>query len=121
MWCCQAPGSTSFCNSNGSNPVSGVTDSVDPLQSLASACATAAAWVIRKLSAGINATTNVDFTNPSFLRTYAVVFGASTFLTLILWLLAVAKRAARGVPLHQAIGEAVGFLWLTVIASAFTR
>jgi len=94
--------------------------SIDPLQSLASACATAAAWVIRKLSAGINATTTVDFTNPSFLRTYAVVFAASTFLTLILWLLAVAKRAARGVPLHQAIGEAVGFLWLTVIASAFT-
>ena len=104
----------------GSNPVSTVTNSIDPLQSLASACATAAAWVIKKLSAGINATTNVDFTNPSFLRTYAVVFGASTFLTLILWLLAVAKRAARGVPLHQAVGEAVGFLWLTVIASAFT-
>ncbi|WP_370466829.1 hypothetical protein [Streptacidiphilus sp. PB12-B1b] len=93
---------------------------MDPLQSLASACATAAAWVIRKLSAGINATTNVNFTDPSFLRTYAVVFGASTFLTLILWLLAVAKRAARGVPFHQAIGEAIGFLWLTVIASAFT-
>ena len=104
----------------GSNPVTGVTNSIDPLQSLATACATAAAWVIKKLSAGINATTNVDFTNPSFLRTYAVVFGASTFLTLILWLLAVAKRAARGVPLPQAVGEAVGFLWLTVIASAFT-
>jgi hypothetical protein len=114
------PGSSSFCNPSGSNPVSGVTDSVDPLQSLANDCATAAAWVIRKLSAGINATTNVDFTNPSFLRAYAVVFGASTFLTLILWLLAVAKRAARGVPFHQAIGEAIGFLWLTVIASAFT-
>jgi hypothetical protein len=113
------PGSSSFCNPSG-NPVTGVTGSIDPLQSLASACATAAAWVIRKLSDGINATTTVDFTNASFLRTYAVVFGASTFLTLILWLLAVAKRAARGVPLHQAIGEAVGFLWLTVIASAFT-
>nr|WP_225448476.1 hypothetical protein [Streptacidiphilus sp. P02-A3a] len=114
------PGSSSFCNPGSSNPVTGVTDSVDPLQSLASACATAAAWVIRKLSEGINATTTVDFTNASFLRTYAVVFGASTFLTLILWLLAVAKRAARGVPLYQAIGEAIGFLWLTVIASAFT-
>ena len=94
--------------------------SVDPLQSLASGCATAAAWVIRKLSDGINATTTVDFTNSSFLRAYAVVFAASTFLTLILWLLAVAKRAVRGVPFHQAIGEAIGFLWLTVIASAFT-
>jgi len=94
--------------------------SVDPLQSLANGCATAAAWVIRKLSDGINTTTTVDFTNPAFLRAYAVVFGASTFLTLILWLLAVAKRAARGVPFHTAIGEAIGFLWLTVIASAFT-
>jgi hypothetical protein len=75
---------------------------------------------VRKLSDGINSTTNVDFTNPSFLKQYGVVFAASTFLTLILWLLAVAKRAARGAPLHQAIGEAVGFLWLTVIASAFT-
>ena len=105
---------------NGSSGGSILPTSIDPLQSLASACATAAAWVIRKLSAGINATTTVDFTNASFLRTYAVVFGASTFLTLILWLLAVAKRAARGVPLYQAVGEAVGFLWLTVIASAFT-
>ena len=94
--------------------------SLDPLQSLANGCATAAAWVVRKLSSGINSTTNVDFTNPSFLKQYAVVFAASTFLTLILWLLAIAKRAARGAPLQQAIGEAVGFLWLTVIASAFT-
>ncbi|MEY9962758.1 hypothetical protein ABIA33_000784 [Streptacidiphilus sp. MAP12-16] len=96
------------------------TTALDPLQSLANGCATAAAWVVRKLSDGINSTTNVDFTNPSFLKQYAVVFAASTFLTLILWLLAVAKRAVRGAPIHQAIGEAIGFLWLTVIASAFT-
>jgi len=114
------PGKTICEQGTGGSTGGIVPDSIDPLQSLANDCATAAAWVIKKLSVGINATTNVDFTNPSFLRTYAVVFGASTFLTLILWLLAVAKRAARGVPLHQAIGEAVGFLWLTVIASAFT-
>ncbi|MHA6761034.1 hypothetical protein [Streptacidiphilus sp. PAMC 29251] len=107
-------------NGSGGNVTSPLTSSLDPLQSLANACATAAAWVVRKLSDGINSTTNVDFTNPSFLKQYGVVFGASTFLTLILWLLAVAKRAARGAPLQQAIGEAVGFLWLTVIASAFT-
>ncbi len=65
-------------------------------------------------------TANVDFTNPRFLQQYAVVFAASTVLTLLLWLLAVAKRAVRGVPLPTAIGEAVGFLWLTVLASAFT-
>lgn len=65
-------------------------------------------------------TANVDFTNASFLRQYAVVFAASTILTLVLWLLAVAKRAVRGVPLSTAISEAIGFLWLTVLASAFT-
>ncbi|MFC1433551.1 hypothetical protein ACEZDB_23160 [Streptacidiphilus sp. N1-3] len=113
--------SKSICEQgNGGNSTTPLTSSLDPLQSLANGCATAAAWVVRKLSDGINSTTNVDFTNPSFLKQYAVVFGASTFLTLILWLLAVAKRAARGAPLQQAIGEAIGFLWLTVIASAFT-
>ncbi|MEZ0094560.1 hypothetical protein [Streptacidiphilus sp. EB129] len=111
----------SMCDQgNATGNTSPLPSAVDPLQSLANSCATAAAWVVRKLSDGINSTTNVDFTNPSFLKQYAVVFAASTFLTLILWLLAVAKRAVRGAPLHQAIGEAVGFLWLTVIASAFT-
>lgn len=65
-------------------------------------------------------TANVDFTNPKFLQQYAVVFAASAILTLLLWLLAVAKRAVRGVPLSTAISEAIGFLWLTVLASAFT-
>lgn len=68
----------------------------------------------------MKSTANVDFTNSSFLRQYAVVFAASTILTLVLWLLAVAKRAVRGVPLTTALSEAIGFLWLTVIASAFT-
>lgn len=93
---------------------------LDPLSSVAQGCAKAASWTVRKLSELVNNTTNVDFTNTEFLRQYAVVFAASTILTLTLWLLAVAKRAIRGVPFVQAIGEAVGFLWLTVIASAFT-
>jgi hypothetical protein len=92
----------------------------DPLGSLAKACAQAAAWVVRNLSSVIDTTTQVDFTNADFLAQYAVVFAASTVLTLVLWLLAVTKRAVRGVPLSQAISEAIGFLWLTVIASAFT-
>ncbi|MBT2887131.1 hypothetical protein HET65_23535, partial [Streptomyces sp. McG5] len=58
--------------------------------------------------------------SPQFLQQYAVVFAASTVLTLLLWLLAVAKRAVRGVPLTTALSEAIGFLWLTVLASAFT-
>ncbi|WP_414168319.1 hypothetical protein ACMATS_16685 [Streptoverticillium reticulum] len=93
---------------------------LDPLSSLAKGCADAAAWIIKKLSQAVHSTGNVDFTNASFLRQYAVVFAASTVLTLVLWLLAVAKRAVRGVPFSEAVTEAVGFLWLTVLASAFT-
>ena len=95
-------------------------DALDPLSSLARGCADAASWIVGKLSEAVKSTANVDFTNTTFLQQYAVVFAASTVLTLVLWLLAVAKRAIRGVPLTTAISEAVGFLWLTVLASAFT-
>ncbi|MDQ0749529.1 hypothetical protein QF034_003760 [Streptomyces africanus] len=96
------------------------TSTLDPLSSLAKGCADAAAWTVDKLSDAVKETANVDFTNPKFLQQYAVVFAASTILTLLLWLLAVAKRAVRGVPLTTALSEAIGFLWLTVLASAFT-
>ncbi|MFE4549150.1 MULTISPECIES: hypothetical protein [unclassified Streptomyces] len=102
----------------GSTP--SLTSTLDPLSSLAKGCADAASWTIDKLSSAVNDTANVDFTNPKFLQQYAVVFAASTILTLLLWLLAVAKRAVRGVPLGTALSEAIGFLWLTVLASAFT-
>lgn len=104
--------------SGGGTP--SLTSTLDPLASLAKGCADAASWTIGKLSDAVKDTANVDFTNPKFLQQYAVVFAASTILTLLLWLLAVAKRAVRGVPLSTAITEAVGFLWLTVLASAFT-
>ncbi|CAM5527613.1 Type IV secretion system protein OS=Streptomyces tendae OX=1932 GN=GUR47_25570 PE=4 SV=1 [Streptomyces tendae] len=93
---------------------------LDPLSSLAKGCADAAAWTVDTLSDAVKNTADVDFTNDTFLKQYAVVFAASAFLTLVLWLLAVAKRAVRGVPLTTALSEAVGFLWLTVLASAFT-
>ncbi|MFF7859218.1 hypothetical protein [Streptomyces sp. NPDC007904] len=96
------------------------TTTLDPLASLAKGCADAASWTVKKLSVAVQDTANVDFTNPTFLQQYAVVFAASTILTLLLWLLAVAKRAVRGVPLTTALAEAIGFLWLTVLASAFT-
>ncbi|UXY20666.1 hypothetical protein N8I84_19545 [Streptomyces cynarae] len=110
---------------NGSNSGGGpsiVPDSnpLDPLSSLAKGCAKAASWTIDKLSEAVKETASVDFTNQKFLQQYAIVFAASAILTLVLWLLAVAKRAVRGVPLGTAISEAVGFLWLTVLASAFT-
>ncbi len=104
----------------GGGDAPGITSTLDPLSSLAKGCADAAAWTVDKLSAAVEDTANVDFTNPKFLQQYAVVFAASTILTLVLWLLAVAKRAVRGVPLSTALSEAIGFLWLTVLASAFT-
>ncbi|MFF4401829.1 hypothetical protein [Streptomyces sp. NPDC001480] len=117
----------SYCEKgNNSGGKSGVTsnnplsDTLDPLASLAKGCADAASWTIDKLSDAVKETANVDFTNQKFLQQYAVVFAASTILTLLLWLLAVAKRAVRGVPMTTALSEAVGFLWLTVLASAFT-
>ncbi|WP_216591569.1 energy-coupling factor transporter transmembrane protein EcfT [Streptomyces brasiliscabiei] len=97
-----------------------VTTTLDPLSSLAQGCADAASWTVDKLSEAVDETANVDFTNMTFLKHYAVVFAASAILTLVLWLLAVTKRAVRGVPFTTAISEAVGFLWLTVLASAFT-
>ncbi|MFE6598935.1 hypothetical protein ACFU9O_09570 [Streptomyces albidoflavus] len=116
-----------FCESEGSSSGGGTSSTpdplgstLDPLSSLAKGCAQAAAWTVDKLSDAVDSTANVDFTNPQFLQQYAVVFAASTVLTLLLWLLAVAKRAVRGVPLTTALSEAIGFLWLTVLASAFT-
>ncbi|MEV1083843.1 hypothetical protein AB0I98_37485 [Streptomyces sp. NPDC050211] len=106
--------------SSGGSTLDDPTSTLDPLSSLAKGCADAAAWTVNKLSDAVQDTANVDFTNTKFLQQYAVVFAASTILTLLLWLLAVAKRAVRGVPLSTAIGEAIGFLWLTVLASAFT-
>ena len=102
------------------HPTTDPNQAADPLTSLAKGCADAAAWIVGKLSDAVKSTATVDFTNASFRTQYAVVFAAATFLTLVLWLLAVAKRAIRGVPLSTAISEAVGFLWLTVLASAFT-
>ncbi|MER5614640.1 hypothetical protein [Streptomyces sp. NPDC002215] len=113
-----------YCEDGDAAPKTNVSpavdNSLDPLSSLARGCADAAAWIVGKLSEAVEGTANVDFTNTKFLQQYAIVFAASTVLTLVLWLLAVAKRAIRGVPLTTAISEAIGFLWLTVLASAFT-
>ncbi|MFE0255434.1 hypothetical protein [Streptomyces sp. NPDC059010] len=106
--------------SGGGRSLTDPTATLDPLSSLAKGCADAASWTVKQLSEAVKETANVDFTNAKFLQQYAVVFAASTILTLLLWLLAVAKRAVRGVPLTTAISEAIGFLWLTVLASAFT-
>ncbi|MEU8775192.1 hypothetical protein [Streptomyces sp. NPDC048606] len=117
---CEADRGTGKGTGSGLAPSDGAGDAINPLSSLAKGCADAAAWIVGKLSEAVKSTANVDFTNPAFLQQYAVVFAASTILTLVLWLLAVTKRAIRGVPLATALSEAIGFLWLTVLASAFT-
>ncbi|MET8449939.1 hypothetical protein [Streptomyces sp. NPDC005209] len=114
---CERDSGSKGITGTGTDPLS---TTLDPLSSLAKGCADAASWTIGKLSDAVKETANVDFTNAKFLQQYAVVFAASTILTLLLWLLAVAKRAVRGVPLTTALSEAIGFLWLTVLASAFT-
>ncbi|MFD3698423.1 hypothetical protein ACFWUZ_20120 [Streptomyces sp. NPDC058646] len=111
-----ATGGSTSPGLNSNNPA----DALNPLASLAKGCADAASWIVGKLSEAVKSTAEVDFTNATFLKQYAVVFAASTILTLVIWLFAVAKRAVRGVPLTTALSEAIGFLWLTVLASAFT-
>jgi hypothetical protein len=96
------------------------TEALDPLSSLAHSFARGAAWTVEKVGQALDGSATVDFTSVKFLQQYAIVFAASTVLTLVLWLIAVAKRAMRGAPLATAFGEAIGFLWFTVIASAFT-
>ncbi|WP_030545880.1 hypothetical protein [Streptomyces albus] len=118
-------GAAEFCeredgSGGGRTPGENLSNPLDPLSSLAKGCADAAAFVVDKLSEAVEKTTEVDFTNAEFLKQYAVVFAVSAVLTLLLWLFAVAKRAIRGVPFTEAVTEAVGFLWLTVLASAFT-
>lgn len=103
---------------NGSiSPAQAITD---PLGSIAHGCAEAAQWVIDHLSSAISSTSTVNFTNLGFLKQYAIVFAASAILTVLIWLLSVVKRAIRGESITTAIGEATGFLWLAVLASAFT-
>ncbi|MEV1020570.1 hypothetical protein [Streptomyces sp. NPDC050264] len=119
-YCTRDDNGGSTGGTTGGNMPPDTTNPLDPLSSLAKGCADAASWTVDKLSEAVQKTAEVDFTNQKFLQQYAVVFAASAVLTILLWLLAVAKRAVRGVPLTTAISEAVGFLWLTVLASAFT-
>jgi hypothetical protein len=92
----------------------------DPVGAIAHDCAQAASSVIKAVASVVGGATSVDFTNAGFLTQYAIVFAASSILTIVLWLLAVIKRAVRGESVVTAVSEATGFLWLAVGASAFT-
>lgn len=95
-------------------------DPTDPMTTLARETGRAAAWTVRQLGDAIESPRQVDLTSAGFLQQYAVVFAASSVLVLVLWLLAVSQRAARGVPFTEALTEAIGGLWLTVLVTAFS-
>ncbi|MEV6404114.1 hypothetical protein AB0M58_14365 [Streptomyces bobili] len=92
----------------------------DPMGYLADAIRDAVASLLKYLTELlIGSTTQIDWGNEGFIRTYTMAFAASTILTMVYWLIAVAKRAAQGVPPLQALGESVGFLLMSVVATAF--
>jgi hypothetical protein len=117
---CESTGKLVNGSGSGGGGTSASSMLTDPLGSIAKSCAQAAAWVIDQVSGAVGGSSGVDFTNSGFLKQYAIVFAASTILTVVLWLLAVLKRAVRGDSVVTAVTEATGFLWLAVGASAFT-
>ncbi|MGW3308312.1 hypothetical protein ACWDG9_17190 [Streptomyces sp. NPDC001073] len=92
----------------------------DPMGYIADAIRDAVATFLKYLTELlIGSTTQIDWGNEGFIRTYTMAFAASTVLTMVYWLIAVAKRAAQGVPPVQALGESVGFLLMAVVVTAF--
>ncbi|OIK02706.1 hypothetical protein BIV25_02905 [Streptomyces sp. MUSC 14] len=92
----------------------------DPLGFLLQKLTEANIWFLRKMLELIQNTTKIDLTSPGFLKQYAIIFAASSLLTVALWLIAVAKRAVRGVSVTTAISEAIGFLLLQFVVNAMT-
>ncbi|MQT05071.1 hypothetical protein FF041_34535 [Streptomyces jumonjinensis] len=92
----------------------------DPLGFLLQKLVETNIWFLREMLELIQASTKIDLTGAGFLKQYAIIFAASSLITVALWLVAVAKRAVRGVPVTTAISEAVGFLALSVTVNALT-
>ncbi|WP_152627180.1 hypothetical protein [Streptacidiphilus melanogenes] len=90
----------------------------DPLGYIAQFFNNAVASLFHEMVKALLSSTTIDWSNAGFLRTYGMAFGASTILTVILWLIAVLKRALQGVPPLQAAGESIGFLMLSVFVTA---
>ncbi|MEU6349677.1 hypothetical protein ABZ896_10155 [Streptomyces sp. NPDC047072] len=91
----------------------------DPLGYIAQFFNNAVTSLFTQMMKALGSTTRIDWQDPGFLRTYTMAFAASTVLTVILWLVAVAKRAIQGVSPFQALGESIGFLLMSVLVSAF--
>ncbi|MER6913926.1 hypothetical protein ABT354_19825 [Streptomyces sp. NPDC000594] len=92
----------------------------DPLGFIATKMGEAAAWFLEQIIKLMESTTTVDFTNPGFLKSYGLMAAVSAIFTVILWLIAVGKRAVAGVSPMTAMSEAVGLLLVQVLVSAFT-
>ncbi|SCE34732.1 hypothetical protein GA0115237_1119117 [Streptomyces sp. ScaeMP-6W] len=92
----------------------------DPLGYLLQQLTEANMWFLRKMLELIQNTSKVDLTSSGFLKQYAIIFAASSLLTVALWLIAVAKRAVRGVGITTAVSEAIGFLLLQFVVNAMT-
>ncbi|MEZ0070065.1 hypothetical protein ABIA32_006117 [Streptacidiphilus sp. MAP12-20] len=90
----------------------------DPMGYIAQFFNNAVASLFHEMVKALLSSTTIDWSNAGFLRTYGLAFGASTVLTVILWLIAVLKRALQGVPPLQAAGESIGFLMLSVFVTA---
>ncbi|WP_051900492.1 hypothetical protein [Streptomyces aureus] len=91
----------------------------DPMGYIAQFFNNAVTSIFTQMMKALGSTTRIDWQDPGFLRTYTMAFAASTVLTVILWLVAVAKRAIQGVQPLQALGESIGFLLMSVLVSAF--
>ncbi|MEU5476821.1 hypothetical protein [Streptomyces mirabilis] len=125
---CKLAGDTIAGPLNAASSAKGAWDSAgkaidfatDPIGYIADAIRDAVASLLKYLTELlIGSTTQIDWGNEGFLRTYTMAFAASTVLTMVYWLIAVAKRAAQGVPPLQALGESVGFLLMAVVVTAF--
>ncbi|WP_223241607.1 hypothetical protein [Streptomyces sp. CBMA123] len=92
----------------------------DPLGFLLQKLTEANIWFLRQMLDLIQNTTKIDLTSAGFLQQYAIIFAASSLLTVALWLIAVAKRAVRGVAVTTAVSEAIGFLLLQFVVNAMT-
>ncbi|MGA5819995.1 hypothetical protein ACPC54_19285 [Kitasatospora sp. NPDC094028] len=116
---CDIPGVSTVCDVvDGATSVASFVS--DPFGFIAGKMGEGAKWLLTKVMDLMQASSKVDFTNPGFLKQYGLIFAASAILTTVLWLIAVAKRAVRGVSVATAVSEAIGLLALQVLVSAFT-
>ncbi|MEV5434450.1 hypothetical protein AB0K80_00200 [Streptomyces sp. NPDC052682] len=117
-WSCKnIPFADKICNTvEATNKA--VDFTTDPLGYIAQFFNNAVTSLFTQMIKALLSTTRIDWGNPGFLRTYSMAFAASAVLTVILWLIAAAKRALQGVPPLQALGESIGFLLISVVVSA---